>query len=761
METLTGKIYRVVFESDTSDFKVFTLRRKSNHVISVTGDFPVLLPGAQIEVHGKYKTHHKYGVNFEADAHTFNYEANNNSLCLYIQSIAKWIGPERSRMLAEHFGSDLEKIIQEDPERLAEVEGVGKKVATSLAEAWELNKEMKNIRIFLHSLGLTRFKIKKLIGMFGIDSEQVISENPWILHSHGFGFTTCDHIANRLKRDMHCRERYEQFVLYTLSQTLSSGHLYLTPSQLMRGFNKYNRSAQYPFSEKELTIAEVAPHIKHLVTEGFIVNDQNRLYKTINFFFESESARLIAKIKKTQDTCKFKDFEADVFIERYETQHDIILSEAQKDAIRSFIKEKVLIITGSPGTGKTTVVKAFVQLLKEHGLSFELLTPTGIAAKKLGNTAGCEAYTIHRRLGYRGSEWSRNAMEKYNTQAVIVDETSMVDMEVFYRLISALYANTKLVFVGDNDQLPSVGPGSVLKELIDCGQIKTIFLKDIFRQAAHSEIILEAKKIKEGDTDLTLFRKNKEADIWHIDTNDVSRIEATIVKFAKQLKDLSKTRKDLGFQIITPRNQGPLSVDSLNTLLQSILNPPGPNVKEIKSNNTVIRKGDRVLIRKNHYDLSVFNGDIGKVKFITRDHVVVDLEDFFDREKRVQIPMNIVDDMLKLAYSVTIHKAQGTEHPIIIMPFIKAHGKLLLQRNLLYTALTRAKKKVIVLGQEGALIDAIKNDKIQRRNTIFGERINSWINDTGISLRDIYSRSGSYQNAKLLDQLLSLEGHSS
>lgn len=760
METLTGKIARVIYESDTSDYKVFTLKRSNNHIIRVTGDFPVVLPGAQIEVHGKYKTHYKYGVNFEADAHTFNYEANNYSLCLYIQSIAKWIGPERSRMLAEHFGSDLEKVIQEDPEKLAEVEGVGKKVAASLAEAWELNKEMKNIRIFLHSLGLTKFKIKKLIGMFGINSEEVISENPWILHSHGFGFTTCDHIANRLGRDMSCKERYEQFILCTLSQNLSSGHLYLTPSQLMLAFNKYNRNAEYPFSNREITIADVASYVKYLVSEGFIVNDKNRLYKTVNFFFESESARLISKIKGTNDTCKFKDFEADVFIERYEGQHDIKLSEAQKDAVKSFIKEKILIITGSPGTGKTEIVKAFVQLLKEHGLSFELLTPTGIAAKKLGNTAGCEAYTIHRRLGYRGSEWRYNAMEKYNTQAVIVDETSMVDMEVFYRLISALYANTKLVFVGDNDQLPSVGPGSVLRELIDSGQIKTIFLKDIFRQAQHSEIIVEAKKIKDGDTDLTLFRKNKEADIWHIDTNNVERIEASIVKFAKQLKDLSKTRTDLGFQIITPRNQGPLSVDSLNALLQSILNPPGPNIKEIKSNNVIIRKGDRVLIRKNHYELNVFNGDIGKVKFITRDHVVVDLEDFFERDRRVEIPMNIVDDMLKLAYSLTIHKAQGMEYPIVLMPFIKAHGKLLLQRNLLYTALTRAKKKVIVLGQEAALIDAIQNDKIQKRNTVFSERINSWINGTGISLRDIYSKSGSYQNATLLDQLLSLEAHS-
>jgi exodeoxyribonuclease V alpha subunit len=455
----------------------------------------------------------------------------------------------------------------------------------------------------------------------------------------------------------------------------------------------------------------------------------------------------------------------EAFITRYEIQEraalknpGFSLSEAQKDAVRSFVTEKILIITGGPGTGKTQIVKALVQLMKENNISFELLTPTGIAAKKLGSTAGCEAYTIHRRLGYKGDRWDNNALNKYSTQAVVADEMSMVDQEVFFRLLSALYSSTRFVFVGDNDQLPSVGPGSVLKELIESKEIKTVFLDKIFRQDACSDIIKEAKKIRDGDTDLSLFSTDKTKDIWHIREKVPEKIEQTIIKFAQQLKERAKVSGNaLAFQIITPRNQGPLSVDTLNVALQEALNPPDKDKKEIRLNHSIIRKGDRIMVRKNNYELGVFNGDIGKVVFVTMDNVVVDLEDFYAESRRVEIPMKFADEMIKLAYAITCHKSQGLEYPLVIMPFIKAHGTLLLQRNLLYTAITRAKKKVIILGQASAIESAIQNDKIQRRNTRFAERIKEWMQGKGISMRDMYSGSSGYQNAAVLDRLLLLE----
>jgi exodeoxyribonuclease V alpha subunit len=422
------------------------------------------------------------------------------------------------------------------------------------------------------------------------------------------------------------------------------------------------------------------------------------------------------------------------------------------------VVERICIVTGSPGTGKTLLVKAMVQIMRENAISFELLTPTGIAAKRLGTTAGCEAYTIHRRLGYKGMQWDYNALNKYSTQVVIIDEVSMVDQEVCYRLLSALYSSTRLVFVGDVDQLPSVGPGNVLRELIESKLIKTIFLHTIFRQEECSDIIKAAKKIKEGDTDLSLFSEDKKRDIWFIREKSPDAIEQTIIKFSAQLKEGAKTKGNkLAFQIITPRNEGPCSVATLNVALQGALNPPDKDKKEVTINNSIIRKGDRVIIRKNNYEIGVFNGDIGKVVFITMANITIDLEDFYGESRRIDIPLKIADEMIKLAYSITVHRAQGAEYPIVIIPFIKAHGALLLQRNLLYTAITRAKKKVIIIGQASAIESAIKNDKIQRRNTRFSERIKEWMQGSGQSIRGMFSNPSTYKNSAVLERLLSLE----
>lgn len=906
MDTIVGVIRKLIYENSDNDFKIFDITRKDRSITRVQGDFSNIVRGAKIELHGSYKQHPKYGISFKADAHSYGYNEDVQSICLYIQSIAKWIGPERAYKIADHFGSDIQNIIESNPERLLEIEGIGEKVAESLSEAWLLNSNLKNIRIFLHGLGLGVGKIKKIITMFGTDTDSILRENPWILCRNGFGFSTCDSIAYKLGLDMNCRFRYEYFILNGLDKNTSSGHLYLHPEQLVDLFNNYSKKSEYCFKDN-IVIKDIAPHIRNLIKEGYVINENNRIYDISNFFYENECARLLSKVYGKNDTCKLDDFNVGKFISRYEAQNKISLSDAQKDVLRSFVKEKVMVITGSPGTGKTTVSRALVQIMKENSISFELLTPTGIAAKKLGNTCGCEAYTIHRRLGYKGTKWDYNINNKYTTQVVIVDESSMVDQELLYRLLSAVHYSTKIVFVGDNDQLPSVGPGNVLKELIDSKVFKTVFLDIIFRQEECSDIIKGAKKIRDGDIDLSLFKGSKDADIWHIKEKNVGKIEQVILDFSKQLKEKVKDKGNLNFQIITPRNQGPLSVETLNNLLQSVLNPPDSGKKELKVGAYKIRKGDRVIICKNNYELGVFNGDIGKVAFITIDKVTVDIENFSSSSNRVEIPMSKADEILKLAYAITVHKciqrgtliqtdrgllpieeivigdsvlthkgrykrvtwagfvgnkagrcirtynnemilssdehkwlimrdsehlfieamyvksgdylcrpdynlvdnkiilnmdnnedrcryiyqevkdnvvydevepmydltieddesylasdyfchnSQGMEYSMVILPFIKEHGRLLLQRNLLYTAITRAKKKVIVLGHTSAIENAILNDKIQRRNTKFSKRINSWIGGKGISLKDIFSKSNSYQNSKVLNQLLSLE----
>jgi exodeoxyribonuclease V alpha subunit len=556
--------------------------------------------------------------------------------------------------------------------------------------------------------------------------------------------------------------------LWVLKEAVNSGHLFLYDHQIIKAINVYNQGTTFKFKSSEITLQDIEAHLIHLENEGYLVRNGDKYYEVNLFFYENESARILSLIANKPDSCDLSHIDTEKFIEEYElSQQDptkpgaFKLSEEQRDAIRSFIKEKILIVTGSPGTGKTTIIKSFVELMIKNKINFDLLTPTGIASKKLGVTAGYEAYTIHRKLGYKGNSWDYNINNKYDTSVAVIDEMSMVDMEVFYRLVSALYTHTKLVFVGDNDQLPSVGPGRVLNELIKSNVIKTISLKNIFRQEEQSDIIKEAKKIREGDIDLSLFKSDPKADIWFIRNQNIKELEKTIIKLAKDLKDQIKAKGlKKTFQIITPRNSGPLSVDTLNIALQESLNPKVEGDREIYVNGGVIRIGDRVLIRKNDYQLGVFNGDIGKViKFLATD-ILVEIDDY-EGKKEVNIPIEIADELLKLAYAITVHKAEGMEYDLVLLPFIKFHGKRILQRNLLYTAITRARKKIIVFGQGSAIVGAIENDKIQERNTLFSQRIAEWMENKGTSLRQLYNNPSNYQNAETLKQLLLFEERAS
>ena len=365
------------------------------------------------------------------------------------------------------------------------------------------------------------------------------------------------------------------------------------------------------------------------------------------------------------------------------------------------------------GTGKTLTLKAIVELVLKMGLNLTCMTPTGISAKKMASTIQHDAFTIHRILGFRGNEWVYNETNQFITDVVIVDETSMLDQEVMFRLLSALRTRIHMIFVGDHNQLPSVGPGNVLRELITCGHVPTVTLDKIFRQDEASEIIKAAHRILHGNTDLSYFRDDPTSDIFFMRIKEVSEIEKVVTALSAKFKDERRL-----FQIITPRNTGPLGVDPLNQLLQEALNPPKPHLNEIKCMNFILRHGDRVIVKKNDYENEIFNGDIGKVIALVGGLVSIKIDD-----RVVELPVDEINEKIKLAYSLTCHRAQGQEYPTVILLFINQHGKNLLQRNLLYTALTRAKQKVIVIGHGSAIERAINNTSVIRRNTILGERI--------------------------------------
>lgn len=727
METVKGTIQRVVFQNNESGFKVLKIQAPSGPLFTVTGEFgPEVISGAVADFHGDFKQHPKYGTSFRAKSYTISHDVEKlSSIKLFFDDIAPNIGPERAQLIVDHFGNEIIPILENAPERLTEIPGIGKISADSLSKAWNENKAQWNLkrvdyslRTFLNSMGIRERRVKKILNHFGggLEAEEAIRENPYILTEiEGFGFSSADFIARQLGISENDPIRLKAFLLHSLKVLcLSYGHLFLTIENCINLIKKFCLDNNTSFINKTmLTPEDLVEPIKSLIKDGLIVEDNTLLYSKENYLSETRAAELITSILLKPSDLIFltKDY-VDTHIENFERESRIILSAEQKLALHYFAEKKVFIITGAAGTGKTTILRAIVDLVCHLHLTLTCLTPTGISAKKMSSTIGFDAFTIHRRLGFRGNHWLYNENNKYETDILMVDEISMVDMDVFYRLLAAVKDRTHLIFVGDDNQLPSVGAGNVLKELIKSHQIPVIKLEQIFRQSDTSDIVKAAHKIKEGDTDLSLFKPDPTADVFFLRERNVEEIEKFIIKLASKFKNERRL-----FQIISARNDGPLSVNTLNDLLQKVLNPPGIET-ECSLGSFLIRRGDRVIVIKNDYELDVFNGEIGKITQISRGFISIQFD-----EKMIEINIEEAVEKIKLAYCLTIHRSQGQEYPIIILPFINQYGKNMLQRNLLYTAITRAKEKVIVIGHGAALEKAINNASVYDRNTVLGERI--------------------------------------
>jgi len=730
LETIKGTISRIVYQSEESGFKVLKLKMVQGPVVTLTGEFgPEAIPGTQAHFHGDYKTHPKYGTSFKTSSYEIQHNAEEaTAIQMFIDAIAPNIGKERSYLIVKHFGNATIDILDNEPERLVEVDGIGKISAQSLSEAWNQNrnrwKEIRqeySLRAFLTSLGIKERRIRKILDYFGngFQAEDSIRKNPYALTEiEGFGFTTADFIAKKLGIPDNDPLRLRSFVLYALDVICpSGGHLFLTTVEILTLVNDYAKNMVTRFLGKDiLSLPDIEESTAGLVKDKLLINDGGLIYSRKYFDFERASASAIASIlnKKSDLILLTKEY-VNQHIEKFERENRLTLSDEQRQALHNFVEQKAFVITGGPGTGKTLILKAIVDLIKRLGLNLTCMTPTGISAKKLASTIDYDAYTIHRRLGFHGKDWAYGELMKFETDIVIIDEASMCDMETFYHMITAMKDRTHFIFVGDDNQLPSVGAGNVLRELINCDQIPVVRLEKIFRQDEASDIIKVAHRIKNGDTDLSLFKSDPEGDVFFIRENDIPKIEGFLIKLAQKFKDERRQ-----FQILTPRNSGPLSVDVLNTTLQSVLNPPAPELTEIKCRDFILRRGDRIIIKKNDYENLIYNGDIGKVVAIGGGKVCIEIDG-----RSIDLSVDEIDEKIKLAYTISVHKSQGGEYNWVILPFINQFGKMLLQRNLLYTAITRAKEKVIIIGHGSALERAINNSSVYKRNTKLGERIKS------------------------------------
>lgn len=752
METVQGTINKILFSNEENGFKVLKIRTPSGSPSVVTGEFgPEIIIDTIAVFHGEWRSHPKYGTNFKCYSYEITFDNSELiSIKLFIDCIAPNIGPERADAIISHFGKDTIKVLDETPERLVEVEGIGKVSANSLAKAWTENRnvwskerEIWSLRSFLNSLGIKERRVKKIINHFGggLSAEEKIRNNPYILTEvEGFGFSTTDYIAKRLGIPESSPDRLKAFILHMLNVVCpSNGHLYFELKHLAPIANQYCKETNTKFLSKEvLNTEDVKPFVEKLKEDKIVVIDNEFVYANKYYNFEKRSAQMITNIaNETSDLIFLTNESIEEHIATFEQEQGIVLSPEQRLVMHHFGEHKVFVITGLPGTGKTTVIKAIVNMAKTKKLRLTCMTPTGISAKKLALTVENKAYTIHRLLGFRGNEWICNELNPYDTDVVIIDESSMIDQEVFYRLLCALKKRVHIIFVGDQNQLPSVGAGNVLKELVNCEVIPVVRLERIFRQDEASDIIKVAHKIKSGDPNLDLFSNDPKSDVFFLRIRDPQEIEKLLINLAQKFKNERRL-----FQMISPRRDGPLGINPLNTVLQQVLNPPSDNIPEVNCGNFIIRKGDRIIIKRNDYVNDIYNGDIGKVVDVVKGSIYISIDD-----RIINLTFDEVVEKVRLAYMITVHGSQGQEYPYIILPFINQFGRNMLQRNLLYTAITRAKEKVIILGHGSALEKAINNASVTKRNTRLAERIKQCHQKLKNSTSQSLSKLQDFQNA--------------
>lgn len=736
MEKIKGYVEHIVYRNDENGYTVFNLNNDDGDLTCV-GKFHYIEEGTLMEMTGEYTVHKLYGTQLMVETARICEPEDLVSIERYLGSGAiKGVGASLAGKIVKKFKEDTFRIIEEEPERLAEIKGISERKAREIAVQVEEKRDMREAMIFLQKYGISTTLAAKIYDHYGQSVYRVIEENPYQMADHvpGVGFRTADEIAAKVGIHTDSDYRIRSGIFYTLLQSVGEGHIYLSQEALLYRAGKL----------LEVEIDHIEGYLMDLSMEKKIVlkktEEGTRVYASKYYYMELNTARMLhdlnVKFDMTDSALKER-------LHAIEESTGLLLDEMQKNAVLESMLHGVTVLTGGPGTGKTTTINAMIHFFESEGLKLLLAAPTGRAAKRMTEATGYEAQTIHRLLEVNGNPeeegntgFNRNAENPLEADAIIIDEMSMVDLPLMYALADAVMPGTRLILVGDSNQLPSVGPGSVLKDIISSECFSVVRLTKIFRQAGESDIVVNAHKINRGEP---VLLDNKSRDFFFLKRQDANVIISVVLTLIQKKLPKYVNAGIHDIQVLTPMRKGLLGVERLNKILQEYLNPPDKNKNEREYGERLFREGDKVMQIKNNYQLEwevktrygmtvdkglgIFNGDMGIVKSINTYEEIVTVE--YDEHRLVEYPYSLLEE-LELAYAITVHKAQGSEYPAVVIPLLQGPRQLF-YRNLLYTAVTRAKSCVTLVGSDTVFQEMIQNTREQERNTSLAERIREFI----------------------------------
>ena len=734
METIKGYVDHIIYQNKDNGYAVLSMNVDDEEEICV-GIFRGVDNGENLEITGEYVEHPSYGFQFKANSFKVVEPDDLLSMERYLGSGAiKGVGEALAKRIVKRFGKDTFRVIEEEPERLVEVKGISERIAQQITDQMIEKREIREAFLFLQKYGITNTLAVKIYEKYGMGMYGILKENPYRLAEdiQGVGFRLADEIAEKIGIHTDSDYRIRSGILYTLLQASLEGHMFLPMRVLVR------RSADLLQVPEEAIRAQIQNlHMDHKVVVKK-TTDEPEVYAFSYYYAELNCARMLRELNVLMESelLDSEEKRIETILQRILKEQGLELDELQKNAVLECVKHGIMILSGGPGTGKTTTINTIIRYFDEEGMDILLAAPTGRAAKRMTEATGYEARTIHRMLEINGgmedgsrARFERNGENPLEADVVIIDEMSMVDIYLFQSLLEAVSVGTRLILVGDVDQLPSVGPGQVLQDLIESKSFPTVMLKKIYRQA---DIVMNAHRINMGQK---IALNNKSKDFFFLPRNDVQVIYKHMIQLITEKLPRYVEAQPYDIQVLTPMRKGSLGVETLNEILQRYLNPADPSRKEHAAGDRIFREGDKVMQIKNNYQLEweivsqygiridsgsgVFNGDIGTIRRIREESSTVQVE--YDEHRLVEYTFSQLDE-IELAYAITIHKSQGSEYPAVLLPLLSG-PKMLMNRNLLYTAVTRARKCVTILGSQEVVDGMIENENQYHRYTGLGRRI--------------------------------------